>query len=360
MLADCLALEELEGGRLLADRYRAIALDRLGYTAAATDRLASVIKVVKAKADNDKTKLPAKLRRERDVIEAMSPRLSIELGDLYLQSGRYDQAAKAYAEVQIDNPTTRHALVARRIYLALRAGDQDRAIDQAIELLGREDVLAKDAQLIAYLVEQGVPTEPIARRINSLLDQQVVLPRLVALAMVADKAVVLEQISAWLSREPLSPARLEQAVALVAFDDDDPADAGPLADLLVMLADRIKQSPAEALELARAAIDPINAPVTLLRAVQSDAFKANTDAYRQLVAAVTYESTGRKRDAAAMYQAIQAAEDPIARQVRLPLARLQLALGMTDEPIKLLGEPDIEADWDTFELSLRAMAAAGE
>jgi tetratricopeptide (TPR) repeat protein len=360
VFADCLALEKVAGGKVLADYSRSIALHRLGYTAAATDRLASAIQAINKVQENDDLKLDDRVQRELGVVKTMSPRLSVQLGDLYLQSGQYDKAAKAYAAVKIEDPTARHMLVARRIYLALLTDSQDDAVDQAITLLGSDDVMPEDAQLIAYLVDQGLPAETIALRLNSLLEKQVVLPRLVALAMVADKAVVLEQISAWLSREPLTPARLEQAVALVQFDDDDPADAKPLTDLLVMLAGRIEQTPDQALTLARAAVRKINAPVTLLRAMQSDAF-ANTESdYHQLIAAVTFEATGRRQDAMGRYLALNASNDQLSKQIQRPTVRLLLAMGRGEDALALIGEPDIESDWKTLELSLRAMAAAGD
>lgn len=364
VLTHTLALEKTEVPALLADHYRAMALARLGYTTAATDRLSNVIEASEAldlDRLDDQAAMPAVVRQELRVLKAIAPRLRIELGDHYLKSGQYEQAAKAYEAVKLEDPTARHALAARRIYLSLLAGDRGEAVDRVIALLRHDDVIVDDAWLIDYLVKQGVASETIAVRITELLsDKGVVLPRLVALSLVANKDVVLQQVGVWLNSGAVSAERLRQAVTLVQFDDNNPADAEPLAKLLGLLATRIKQTPEEALQLTRAAVSQIDAPVTLLRAVQSEAFAVQKGPYRQLVSAVTYESTGRRPDALKGYLQLLESEEAIARQVKLPAVRLLLAMDRGEEAKAQIGAPDIEGDWQTLELSLRALAASGQ
>ncbi|MFK7789664.1 MAG: tetratricopeptide repeat protein [Phycisphaeraceae bacterium] len=365
VFAYCDALDNAKAPSLFADAYRSTALHRLGYTAAATDRQANTVKdidEIDLGALKQAGDVPAALRRELSVMKAMRPQLRIELGDLYLQSRDYDRALKAYADVELDDPAARHLLGARRVYLAVLTGDQAIAIDQVIALLGSEDPTADDAALVDYLVQQGVSAQVLAARVSDLLAKAGVnQPRLFALSRVAEKDAVLSQIEAWLSSGPVNAERLRRAVSLVSFDDDVPADAEPLADLLVLVANRIAKTPDKALLQARAAVGAIDAPVTLLRAIQSDKFAVASLDMQELVSAVVYQATGRKRDALDAYRLVlKARDDQLVEPAVLPTVRLQLALGLGHEAHALLGDPDINAPWPMFELSLRAMSAAGK
>ena len=367
-LAYCLLLEKSDAPALLANIYRSEALHRLGYTTAAMSTRSAAIQAVDqidlAKL-NKEAELPAALLRELSVVKAMLPQMRIELGDFYLQLRDYARAAKAYADVQVEDAPARRLLAARRVYLAMLAGDQDTAVDQVVWLLGAADVAASDAALVDYLVEQGIPAPSLANRIFDVLAKEgVSLPRLSALSRVAEKHAVLAPIDVWLSSEPLTPQRLEHAAGLVVFDDSDANDAKPLADLLVLIAEQITrmsdQSPDQSLDYARAAVGAIDAPVTLLRAIQSDVYTTDQSDTRKLVAAAAYEATGRRRDAQKAYAKLLSADEALSKQVLIPVIRLQLALGILEEPLVSLGEPDLDADWTVFDLSLRAMAVAGQ
>lgn len=364
LLAYCIALDKTDAPSSLSDAYRAAALERMGYTKAAADRLSAAIastEKLNLDAIDKVASLPAQLRRELRVNKALLPQLNVGLGDLYLQSGEYEHAAKTYADVELKDPATRHALGARRVYLAMLTSNQAEAANQVIALLRADDAIAEDAQLAGYLVDQGMAASQLATRIKGLLDGQgVTLPRLVALSKVAEKHLVLGQINVWLNSGPVSPDRLTRGISLVQFDDTDPADAEPLAELLTIIAQRIAKSPEQALLYAKAAVSEIDAPVTLLRAIQGDAFAADQDAYHRLVAAVAYEAAGRRHDALPAYALLLSADGNLADQVMLPVVRLQLALGLGDRAHALLGEPDLKADWPAFELALRAMSAAGD
>ncbi|MBX2851391.1 MAG: hypothetical protein KTR15_06570 [Phycisphaeraceae bacterium] len=355
------ALKQAKAPGVVLDYYLSTASARRGYTAAAADRLSSVVKSLQAEGQaNALAAMPAPLRVELDVLKATRAQLQIELGDLRLRSGDRGAAAKAYAGAEVDEPTTRHALVARRVYLALLAKDQAGAIDQAITLLSFEDASASDARLVTYLLKQGVPANALSPRIDRLVEQAgTTRPRLIALSQVAEKGVLLNRVVAWLDAEPVTPDRLMQAVGLFRFDDRVPADAEPLAALLALVSVGIQENPEQALAHARAVVNAVDTPVTLLRAIRSDAFKAKQNWSHRLVSAAAYEATGRRRDALQAYRALLTADEPLAGQVLLPVVRLQLALGDNQEAHALLGEPDLDADWPTIELSLRAMAAAG-
>lgn len=362
-LTYCSALEKAEAV-VIADYYRVAVLDDLGYTAAASERLAGVLEAIKA-LDIDQLNGQADAStlylRELRVVKAISPQLRIQQGDLLLRSGDDEQAAQVYASIELEDASARHALVARRVYLALRADDKSTAADQTIGLLSDSRATKKDAQLIAYLLDQGVSAEVLTQRTEAMLQTNgVTLPRLIALSKVADKTRLLKPINDWLSDGPVSPERLAQSVALIRFDDSEPNDALALGDLLKLVAKRMQQSPGEASAYAHAAIEQLDAPVTLLRAIRSDAFAADQDAYQRLLSAVAYEQAGRLRDALLAYQPLLASDEVVTQQMQLPVMRLHLALGQGDQAHSLMGEPEIDAAWGDFELALRAMAAAGK
>lgn len=360
-----LALETTGATSLLADSYRSVALHRLGYTAAATDRQAATVKAIDGfdfEQAGEDVDAPAVLRRELRVLQAMHPQLRIELGDLYLQSGQYDKALNAYADVTLQDPAARHLLGARRVYLAMLTEQPSVAMNQVIALLAADDATDSDAALVDYLVEQGIAAEALAMRISELLAKQGVNhARLLALASAAEKQVVLEQIGAWLSTGPVTVDRLKSAVSLVRFDDDVPADGKPLAELLVLIAERIAQTPDQALKRARIAVQGIGSPVSLLRALKAEAFTAASPDMQRLFSAVIYEETGRQRDALQAYRELmQASEDRLVQSALLPFVRLELAVGNPEQAKEKLGEPTLDTDWPMFDLSLRAMSATGQ
>jgi predicted Zn-dependent protease len=356
------ALRQAKAPSSVVDYYLAAGADRQGYTTAAADRLSSAVMSLKDQDQANANKaLDATLRVELDVLKATLAQLQIEMGDLRLRAGDRAAAAKAYAEAKVDDPAARQALIARRVYLALLSKNQNEAIDQAVTLLSFEDVSDSDARLVAYLLEQGVPANALAQRIDRLVEQDgATRTRLLALSQVAEKGVLLTRIEAWLDAEAVTPDRLMQAVGLFQFDDRVPADAEPLAAFLELVSEAIQQDPDQALAHARAVVGSVDAPVTLLRAIRTDAFKAEQDWSHRLVSAVAYETTGRRRDAMLAFRALLTADEPLASRVLLPVVRLQLDLGDYEEAHALLGEPDLDADWQTIELSLRAMAAAGK
>ena len=362
-LAYAQALEQTQAP-VVADYYLATVLSDLGYTAAASERLGRVLDAVDAidlKKLKEQGKAPALLARELLVIQQITPQLRIQQGDLLLRSGADERAAEVYAAVELEDAPARHALIARRVYLALRGDDQATAIDQVIALLSRSESSAADAQLISYLRDQGVPAEALTTRIEAMLQASgITLTRLAALSAVADKQRLLEPINNWLSVGPVTPERLIQAVTMLAFDDAKPADAKALSDLLKLVANLMQQSPEQASAYAHAAIKHIDAPVTLLRAIRSEAFAAEPNDYERLLSAVVYEQTGRVDDALLAYEPLLASDAALSQQVLVPTVRLHLALGQGEQAHELVGEPNLDAGQAEFDLAVRAMAAAGK
>ncbi|MEO0475518.1 MAG: hypothetical protein AAF085_06055, partial [Planctomycetota bacterium] len=356
------ALKQAKAPQALIDFNFVTAASRRGYAAASADRLDRVIEAMTQDADDGQAARPVSVRVELDVLRETLPQLRVELGDRLLQAGEQARAAKAYTDADIQDPTARHALVARQVYLALLAGDQEQAIDRTIALLGEDEASPLDAGLVSYLITQGVPANAMAPKIDGLLAQAgSTLPRLEALSRVATKAVLLQRVEAWLGQSSVTPGRLVQAVSLFTFDDQMPADAKPMAELLKLIAASIEENPPRALVHARAAVETIDAPVTMLRAIRSGALNADQGWSHRMVSAASYEATGRRRDALTEYATLLLdAEQPIADQALLPVVRLQLLLGMNEQAHALLGQPDLDASWTRFELSLRAMAAAGK
>ncbi|MEM9345453.1 MAG: tetratricopeptide repeat protein [Planctomycetota bacterium] len=363
-LTYCQAIDKNDVQEGIADYYRATALARVGYTTAAAECLSRLLdRIDETDLDElaDQGKVPALLLRELRVIQETIPQLRIQQGDLFLKAAAFDRAAKVYDAIKLDEVSSRHTLVARRVYLALRATNPDSAIDQAIALLREPDAGEADAELVGYLKQQGVSDLALAQRIEALVQTDgVTLARLIALSRVAEKGRLLGPINNWLSSRPVSPGRLRQAIALVPFDDAQPADAEALADLFKLVANLMQQSPKQAYAYAQAAVSEVQAPVTILRAIRSDRYAAQAGVFTQLLAAVAYEQTLRRQDALSTYLALSTDDAELIQQVRFPTVRLQLALGLGQEAFESLGTPDVDADWTEFELSIRAMAAAGQ
>ncbi|MEM9108417.1 MAG: hypothetical protein AAGC72_00125 [Planctomycetota bacterium] len=363
-LAYCHAIDKAHAPAVIADYYRATALARAGYTTAAAECLSRLLDRI-GEVDLDGIakdgKTPPLLLRELRVIKETTPQLRIQQGDLLLKSGHFKQAAQVYDAIKLDEVSTRHTLVARRIYLALHAKNPDSAIDQAIALLSEPDAREADAKLVGYLKQQGVSDLALAQRIEALVQTDgVTLTRLIALSRVAEKGRLLGPINTWLSSGPVSPDRLRQAIALVPFDDAQPTDAAALTDLLKLVANLMQQSPEQAYAYAQAAVSEVQSPVTLLRAIRSDRYTAQSSVFTQLLAAVAYEQTLRRQDALSEYLALSTDHAELLEQVHFQTVRLQLALGLGREAFEALGTPDVDAEWTEFELSIRAMALAGQ
>jgi tetratricopeptide (TPR) repeat protein len=358
VLTDTAELEAAGAPKALVDLYRARALDRLGYAVAATDRLAAALEAVGQGVDDE---LPTTVLREWRVAEAMLPKYTLDLGDMHLRSGDYDAAAKAYASLQPADPIERHRLAARRVFLSLLNGKPDAAVQHVISLLAEPDAIDRNAALVDYLAEQGVSPQRLATQLAAMLNERgVILPRLLALSRVADNDAVLAKVRVWLNQGDVSADRLVQAVSLLQFDDEDPADAAALSELLLLVAQSIERSPADAPSRARVAVQAIDAPVTLLRAIRLDAFQANDSDTRRLVEAVAYESAGRKRDALGVYATLLNSNAAFADELVIPVARLQLELNEGAEALALVGRPDVDREWPVFDASIRALAATGE
>lgn len=364
VFALCKALEQAKAPAPLSELYRARALDRLGYTAAAASRLEvalSGLETIDPQSLATDGKTDPTVVHELALLKALGPQLTIEQGDLLMSLGAYERAATAYAAVDPDRVARPATLAVRQIYLALRTGKPGEAIELAAALLNAPTASTRDAELIDYLVGQGVERESLAKRLAALINEgNASLPLLTGLAKVADKSAVLEEIAKWLMAKPVDPARLRQAVSLVTFDDSNPDDAKPLAKLFVLVADLMSQHPDEANAYALAAVDEINAPVSLLRALRSPEFAGDQDAYRQLFSALGYEATRRKVDAIERYQLALNAEPKLRSQAELPLARLLLDQDRAKDAIALLKEAGADDPWERFDVTMRAMAQTGK
>ena len=352
-----------QGQGALADVYRASALERLGYHTAAAGRLKPAIDAL-AETDLDKLQQagqtdPAVLRELR-VMTALVPELRLRLGDLLLSLDQTGPAAEQYAAVKLQDAAEPAAVVKRRVYLALRRGDQAVAIGQAVALLA--DRLAKpdDAVLIGYLAAQGVAPDRLADRLEAVMNERgPTLPLLAGLAKVADKGRVLAVTKRWLAEQSAEPESLRRAVALIAFDDDEPADIEPLTDLLVLTAQQMRREPSLARRYALALVGEVDAQVGLLRAVRLPAIADADDAYRQLVAAVVYEHTQRTAEAVQRYERALQTDPSLGGQVKLPLARMAYEAGRPDDAIKVLGNTPPN-DWARLEIMAKSLATLGD
>lgn len=350
------------GPGALADYYRAQALQGLGYTAASAQLLTRVVRDLEQMDDQHDAvsqKDPV-VRRELRVLKTLEPQLKIELGDRYVSLGTHEKAAEVYATIDLKATVDPGAVIARRAYLALRSGQNDQAIEMVVGLLSLPGVTQEDAQLVGYLAAQGIPAKQLADRIEAAIQaQDGSLPLLSGLAAVAEPQRALSAISKWLADRPAEPALLRQAAELIDVDDADPADAEPLARLLALTADQMRDHPDQAQRFADAVVNQIDALVCLLRAVKRPELEVGQDPYRALLVALAYERAGRVGDAIAGYQQAIKIQPALTIEVRLPIAHLLIQADRPEEAlISLRGGAD--SGWEQFELTIRAMAAIGD
>jgi len=366
LLGLCEQLAEQGGPNpALSALYTAQVLGRNGYSAAAAERMDRVfaeLQAIDLDALAKRDDADAVVLRELRVLQALAPQHRIAQGDLLLASGQAEAAAQAYARVDAEQIADRAALVARRAYLALLAGDTGGAIEQVVGLLSSASAKTQDAALARYLVEQGVAGGALADRIEQAMkDKGASLALLAALAETGQPKRTIAAVSKWLADRPADPALMRQAASLIDFDDADPADAEPLAGLLRLTADQMRAQPEQAQRFAEALVVELDAVGCLLRAVKRPELAPNDDAYRALVVAVAYEHAGRVDDAIAAYQRAATLEPDLAPASRLPLARLLIDAQRNEEALAvLLRNGGADAGWDNFALTVRAMNSIGD
>ncbi|MGB0766985.1 MAG: tetratricopeptide repeat protein [Phycisphaeraceae bacterium] len=358
------AFESAGGPALIADRFRAEALGRAGYLSAAAERLSLVSSGIDAfdldRLEVDDRSRPA-VAQASSVIAALRPQLAMERGDLLLSLGRYAEADRAYAAASTGYPSPRYPLSTRRVYLSLRSGAQAAAIGHAISYLSSADASPKHAALVTYLVEQGVLADQLAAALSDAIDRRGgSLALLTGLSRVAEKSRVVERVRTWLSEAPIDTERLGQAIALMRFDDDDPADAQPLLSLMRIVSGLMRERPERATAYARAFAERIDAPVTVLRALKRDPFAGEADGWLVLLAAELYATVGRTSDAIEQYRRAFEVKPDLGDDAELALAALLMERGDAADALDALGGPTLDDDWPRFDLGVRALAAAGE
>lgn len=353
-----------QGQGALADYYLFEALSARGYDLASVERLSDGLDAVTAieiddKAIADPTKVA--LRRELRVLAALEPELRLRAGDLLLALGQFDAASAEYGKVAVQGTADTGGLVARRVYLALRKGQQPQALDQVIDLLSSKQGAIQHGALVGYLAEQGVGANTLADRFAAVIAEQgATVPLLAGLAQVPDKVRVVEVALGWLANNPGKFDMLGKTVSLVPFDDMEPADARPLALLLTHVADQMREDPVRAQQYLQVVLKDVDALVCLLRAVKQPAFTDTQDPYRLLLAGYVYEHTGRDDDAIQQYRALIEKDTPTAEQARLPIARILLNRNKPQEAIDVLGEVRVDSSWEQLSLTARAMGLAGD
>ena len=72
--------------------------------------------------------------------------MAVGLGDLYLANGAYDAARQRYSDIDAMAATDHSALLARRVYLALRTDDAAAAVETRRSLVEYDDGRRRDTR----------------------------------------------------------------------------------------------------------------------------------------------------------------------------------------------------------------------
>lgn len=351
-------------GRALADQYRADVLGRLGYSSAAADRLSAMLEsldAIQLDALDANAPLDPVVSRELRVAKTLASAMRMKQGDLLLVTGQHQAAEQAYARAEFEQVADGGDLIARRAYLALQLGDPARATEQVVSLLSMTGATVDDASLIGYLMAQGVAGEQLADRLEQAIGERgASLALLAGLAQTQQSRRTIAAVSDWLAKRPADPTLLRQAARLISFDDDRPEDAEPLAGLMLLTVQQMRNQPEQAGRFADALVGEIDALVCMLRALKRQELAPNEDAYRALLIAVAYDHAGHVDSAIQAYQRAVTLEPNLALSARLPMARLLIAANRPEEALAALRGGGVDAGWEHFELTVRAMSAAGD
>lgn len=355
------------GQAVLADHSLAQALRQAGYATAAAQCLQRCIAALPAEPqqadDNKPDAIDPLIRRELTVLAVLKPELQAELGDLYVALGRHDAAEQTYAGIDLEQASDAAGLLGRRVYLALRRGDAEAALRLSGEQLGYTADGASSRQAIGYLLSQGLGREQIAVALEAQIEQAgASLALLSGLSEVAEPDRVMALAVAWLASGPQEPQAFGAVARMARFEDDNPDDAKPLAMLLSAALGEMRRSPGSARQYVQAVLDPVDAPICLLRALKQPALNEGQpdDALLPLLKAIAFEKAQRAEDAAEQYSRALRLEPDVSAQVRVPLARLQLERGEIEQAalvLEPLGEPET---WEAFEVSARVVAQSGQ
>lgn len=349
----------------LADYDLSRTLARLGYRAAAADRLLACVDALDgidfdalAKERGDSA---AQGLGELRVLHGMRASLRMSLGDLNLSLGQLEQAAAQYAQSKPSGTAQRVDIATRLTYLALRRGDASAAVEQVVRGLSGADATQADAALAGYLVSQGVAEEGLRDRVEALVAERgVSLPLLSAVSEVAGPERAYALAEGWLAKNPAEPAVLGVLASMRSFCDERPEDAAALAELLVIFAEQMHRDPARSDAYAAALFDAVGQEVALLRAVARPAFSETQEAHRLVLAARVYEQARRPADAVASYDRAVALDSGLASRVEAARLGQLIKAGEPERVVEKLGGERLPDSKDRLLLLGEAMGAWGD
>ncbi|MEM9416662.1 MAG: hypothetical protein AAGA29_14470 [Planctomycetota bacterium] len=359
-LADAAGPGSSPAALCVADYVRAVVLDERG------DALAAISLYERVLASQVEPAPVSPAGREFYIIRERGADIYQRVGDLQLKRGEPTAALSAYRQADIAAVNDPAALAARRVYSQLVMGQEKAAAETAVAFLASPHATEFDAQLISYLVDQGVEA--------SSLDAQIVAAQATAPAghfpLVAARAAVLPQaqtvalIDAWLADQPARLDTFRRAIALLRGGGATKDDPQALARALTLTATAMRREPRRASEYADGLLGQRIDAVALIRAMRLPAVRDTEDVMLLRLTADGYFGVGRYDDAASAYARALVCE-PEDVQTQLAFARLLIGLGPQDRgkfahAATLLGEVGFDDAWERFAIYIDYLRFSAE
>ena len=195
----------------------------------------------------DRLSRTSRMGRELGFLHRQRGAVWVQIGDAHCRLGEYAAADRHY-RLAIDAPTVnRAALHPRQVYLSLRFGEDEAAIDSAIDQLSAGEYSRQTFAPAHYVIEHTGQPERIIQRVRDLYDQSHRSTRLAeALAALLDDdqavALLVEHVSVrpedyavgQTLMDRLMPDRLDQAVQVtLTLIRQRPDEAVTFAEMLI-------------------------------------------------------------------------------------------------------------------------------
>ncbi len=284
----------------------------------------------------------ASLAREQAVLRRQVGLTRQRLGDVYLRLDDPASALSVYQHAAEYGVPDLVKLDKRRVYTALRLGDQNLAQRLVIELVQRQRGDAQSLAMVRYIVKQGVLASGIARELETVYHEQGQTPELaVATADVLPtdqaKALLLTHLRA-------APTDRRVFYFLLRYyllaDSPDPVRDRDLADAVAVTAEMMARAPRLADAYGSALVTSTADPQSLLASIDGLGAQGVDPTMLGVLRGLTLAAMRRFDEARAQFEsALNLSPDLTVARIELAKVLLLLeAYEQADEVLKPLAD----------------------